>query len=605
MKRIVSSFAPFICLILLAILKTPGKSSSPSFHHSQSGSQTVSGVDRSPMDFALSPDGRIALTANAGADTVSLVEVNAGRVIAEAKVGKRPFAVALSKDEKLAVVTNQFSDSISILSVSANNLRLEDTLTVGDEPRGVAISADQKFAYVAVSGEDEVVVIDLRARKIIKRVEVGEEPWHLGLSPDGKRLAVGGAKSQDLTILNSATLSEEYVVKLRGHNVRHIAFSPDSQWAYVLNIAERGRPVTKENIDQGWIVGNRLSRVSLTEAGPREAISLDPQGKAVGDVDGVSASPDGKILAVTAAGTHEALIYHLPLPFVAYGGPGDHIDPDLLKDTSRFKRIPVGGRPLGVRFLPDGKSVMVANYLSNSLQIIDIESARITRTIPLGSAETISLARKGEAIFQDATRSFHEWFSCNTCHTEGNTNGANFDTFNDGSYGTPKKTLSLRGVVKTGPWTWHGHQKSLRQLVHDSSIKSMQGEEPTEAELDAVMAYLQTVDFKPKAKVETTAGLKRGEAIFNSKGCNACHAAPYYTTPAVYKVGLESPDDAFVGFNPPPLLGVGARSPYLHNGEARTLEKVLTEFHRPSLLTGKPDCTPTELKDLVEFLRSL
>lgn len=605
MKRIVFSFAPFICLILLAILKTPGKSSFSSYHHSQSGSQTIAGVDRSPMDFALSADGRIALTANAGSDSVSLADVNVGRVIAEVKVGKRPFAVALSKDEKLAVVSNQFSGSISILSVTANSLHLEDTILVGDEPRGVAVSNDQKLAYVAVSGEDKVVVIDLKLRKVMKRVEVGEEPWHLGLSPDGKRIAVGGAKSQDISILNSATLSEEYVVKLRGHNVRHIAFSPDSQWAYVPNIAERGRPVTKENIDQGWIVGNRLSRVSLTEEGPREAISLDPQGKAVGDVDGVATSPDGKILAVTAAGTHELLIYHLPLPFVAYGGPGDHIDPDLLKDASRFKRIPVGGRPLGVRFLPDGKSLIVANYLSNSLQVVDIESGQIAKTIPLGSAEMPSLARKGEAIFQDATRSFHEWFSCNTCHTEGNTNGANFDTFNDGSFGTPKKTLSLRGVVKTGPWTWHGHQKSLRQLVHDSSIKSMQGEEPTEADLDALMAYLQTVDFKPKAKVETTAGLKRGEAIFNAKGCNTCHSAPYYTTPAVYKVGLESSDDPFVGYNPPSLIGVGARSPYLHTGEARTLEKVLTEFHRPSLLTGKPDCDAAELKDLVEFLNSL
>ena len=65
-----------------------------------------------------------------------------------------------------------------------------------------------------------------------------------------------------------------------------------------------------------------------------------------------------------------------------------------------------------------------------------------------------------------------------------------FDTVNDGSYGTPKKTLSLRGVDTDRPWTWHGWQKSLRQLVHDSMTKSMQGEEPADADLDALMAYL-------------------------------------------------------------------------------------------------------------------
>jgi hypothetical protein len=97
-------------------------------------------------------------------------------------------------------------------------------------------------------------------------------------------------------------------VKLRGHNVRHIAMSPDNAWAYVPNIAERGRPATRDNIDQGWVVGNRLSRVPLQEEGPREAIALDPRGKAVGDVDGVAVSPDGLTLAIATPGTGDGEI---------------------------------------------------------------------------------------------------------------------------------------------------------------------------------------------------------------------------------------------------------------------------------------------------------
>ena len=34
------------------------------------------------------------------------------------------------------------------------------------------------------------------------------------------------------------------------------------------------------------------------------------------------------------------------LPFVAFGGPGDFIEPELLRDPSKFRRIPLGGRPL-------------------------------------------------------------------------------------------------------------------------------------------------------------------------------------------------------------------------------------------------------------------
>ena len=606
MKRILLALVPLFSLATLTLMRLPMRSATSVSVAVPALPELSSSADRSPTDLAVSPDGKYALTSNSTSDSVSLIDLASGALVSELPAGKRPFAVAFSHDGRQAVVTNQFSDTVSFFGLEASRLKEEGTLEVGSEPRGIAISKDDRFAYVALAGEDAVVKIDLKTRKILKRVDVGDEPWHLGISPDGKRLAIGGARSQDMTILNPETLEEAYVVKLRGHNVRHIAFSPDNKWAYVPNIAERGRPVTKENIDQGWVVGNRLSRVPLTEEGPREAISLDPRGKAVGDVDGVATSPDGMTVAVTASGTHELLVYRLPLPFVAFGGPGDHIEPELLNDHEKFKRIPLGGRPLGVNFLPDGKSVAVANYLDNSVQIVDTQTEKITKTISLGGSKTPSLVRRGEAIFHDANRSFNEWYSCGTCHTEGHTNGSSFDTFNDGSYGTPKKTLSLRGVSKTAPWTWHGWQKSLRQLAHDSTVKSMQGKEPSEADLDALTAYLKSIDFKPKVRVaKLTETERQGEAVFKAKGCDSCHAAPYYTTPAVYKVGLEKPEDAYVGYNPPSLLGVGARSPYLHTGDVRTLAQVISEFHRPSQLTGKPDCTKSELDSLVSFLNTL
>jgi YVTN family beta-propeller protein len=565
--------------------------------------------DRSPSDLALSSDGHFALTANSTANTVSLVDLTAGKVLAETPVGKRPFCVALSKDGTRAVVSNWLSNTITVLDVQPQALQVVGTIPVGDEPRGVILSADGAKAYVVLAGEDSLASVDLKTMKVTARLEVGIEPWHVALTPDGKRLAVGNARSQDVSVIDIAGWKIDHSVKLRGKNVRHIACSPDGDWAYVLHDAERGRPATKEDIDLGWIVGSRLSRAPLKEEGPREAIALDPRGKAVGDVDGVAVSPDGNTIAVTAGGTHELLLFRQPLPFVAYGGPADHMEKEIVNDPVRFKRIPLGGRPLGVTFDKTGKILVVANYLSNAVQVVDVESAQVTKTIPLGGSAVPSLARRGEVIFHDAERSFNHWYSCNSCHTEGHTNGSTFDTFNDGSYGTPKKTLSLRGVSQTGPWTWHGWQKSLKQLVHDSMTKSMQGPEPTDEDMEAVMAYLGTLDFRPNPHRtpdgSLTPAAKRGEAVFNAKNCQSCHASPNYTTPAVYMVGLESEQDVYKGFNPPTLRGVYNRGPFLHTGDARSLEEVLTKYHQPSKLTGKPDCTPQELGDLIAFLSSL
>src|SRR5690606_10757132 len=128
-------------------------------------------------------------------------------------------------------------------------------------------------------------------------------------------------------------------------------------------------------------------------------------------------------LVCAASGTQELLIYRLPgLPFQDYGGPGDHIHPDLLKERDRFDRVSLGGRPMGVRFSKDGNRVFVANYLLNGVQVVGLKERKVLRTIALGGPREPSLARKGEAIFHDGRRSLDQWYSCHSCHYEGHTN---------------------------------------------------------------------------------------------------------------------------------------------------------------------------------------
>jgi YVTN family beta-propeller protein len=554
--------------------------------------------DRSPHDVALSPDGRWALTANATCDSASLVDLAEGRVVAEVAVGRRPFSVAWRGSR--AVVTNWLADTVTVLDVAPPKLAVAATIEVGDEPRGAAIDGDR--AFVACSGDDAVAVVDLRARKVSERVAVGDEPWHVALTPDGRRLAVGHALSLDVRVLDAVALKPLHAVGMRGHNLRRLAVSKDGAWAYVCNIAERGTPATRQNIDRGWVIGNRLSRVPLAEEGLRETIALDARGAAVGDPDGVAVSPDGGLLAVAAGGTGELVLLRLPLPFVASGGPGDHIEPELRRDAKRFRRIALGGRPLACAFAPDGRSVVVANYLSNALQVVDVETGAGV-TIDLGGAARPSAARLGEAVFYDAKRSFGGWYSCHTCHVDGHTNGATFDTLLDGKYGNSKKTLSLRGVGRTAPYTWHGHQKDLRASLDQSLTTTMQGPKPSAADLDALVAFVSSIEFAP-ARAPSEAA-KRGEGVFKAKGCAKCHAGPDYTAPGVFEVGLESPADLHKGFNPPSLRGAGTRGPWLHDGRARSLEDLLRRHHRPSKLAEVEDPTEEELKELVEFLKSL
>ena len=553
--------------------------------------------DPAPSELTLLSGSR-ALVTERGTDSVALLDLTLGKVLAHVAVGDEPFCVAASAN--LAVATNYGSDSLSVLAFSGDTLTVSATIPVGDEPRGVALSRDGKTAYVALGGEDTIAVVDLASRKVVKRLPTGLEPWHVALTPDGKRLTVACTRARTLSVYALPSGVELYTVPLNGRNVRHIGVSPDGKQAFVPFINERRFPATKDNIGRGWVVGNRLARVPLTEEGPREAIALDTNGDALGDVDGCTVSPDGQTVALTAGGTHELVLFSkiAGLPFVAFGGPEDFLEPESVQ---RVRRIKLGGRPLGVQFSPDGKQLFIANDFLNAVQVVEAATGKLTQTISLGGPTQPSQVRQGEILFHDAKRSFHSWYSCASCHTEGHTNGGNFDTKNDGGYGKPKKTLSLRGVAQTAPYTWHGWQKDLKQAIRESFVTSMQGTEPTESETEAVVAYLKSLDWKKSPFPANPAG----EKVFVAKGCASCHGGANFTGPEITKTGLEDPDDVYSGYNPPSLRNVYSRAPYLHDGRARTLEDLLTKHHRPSQLTGQPDCNPQERRDLIAFLRSL
>src|SRR5262249_5782252 len=167
---------------------------------------------------------------------------------------------------------------------------------------------------------------------------------------------------------------------------------------------------------------------------PLEQIALDTHGKAVGDPHGICFTADGRWLAVSASGTHELLILDACyIPWTG-GDPGDLIDPALKDGEHRMRRIPLGGRPMTIVPL-DHARLVVANYLLDSVQIVDAEAGKVERTVPLGSAASPSPERLGETLFYDAPPSNNKWFSCPPCHTDGHTCGQTFDTLNDDSYG--------------------------------------------------------------------------------------------------------------------------------------------------------------------------
>jgi cytochrome c peroxidase len=195
--------------------------------------------------------------------------------------------------------------------------------------------------------------------------------------------------------------------------------------------------------------------------------------------------------------------------------------------------------------------------------------------------------------------------SCHSCHTDGHANSLLNDNFSDDSFGAPKRVLSLLGVRDTTPLAWNGRVATIEEQIRNSIVHTMQGDEPpTDQQLQALVAFVNKLPPPPPLDVARGSRderrVARGAAVFESLNCSRCHAAPTYTTPGTYDVGIHD-KQGNKHFNPPSLRGVSQRGPFFHDNRASSLEAVVrNEAHQ--LERGLDD---TEIADLVAFLNSL
>jgi len=578
----------------------------------------------SPSDIALVHGTPLALVTNQGTDTLALLDLDKGTLLATAPTGKRPSGVAITSDGKRAAVSNLWDDTVSLYEIVGHTLSQTATFPVGHLPRGIAFLPGTGQFAVALSGDNEVALGSFSEKRIFARKMVASEPRRVLVDAQGKNLLVGSTRAATVTRLSLPDLKTVWLSNFpEAFNMMGLAFGPGGKEILTCQNFDRHHSIAKHNIEQGWAIDNRLGRLRLDgridttsgqpELAEHEQLSIDMRGQAAGDLSAIAATADGKWLAICGAGTQELFVLPGTLPWSA-GDPGDFIDVNLEYPERKFRKIAVGGRPVAMALrqsVAADKSTIneavIVNQLADCIQTIDLASGKITKKILMGEEKDLvpDSVRRGEAIFYDARRSHHTWFSCHTCHPDGHTSGRTFDTLADESYGNPKMTPTLRGVGQTAPWGWHGAKENLAKSVEDSLNETLFGTvKPSADEVRDLVAFLKTLEH-PKNPRRTTDAARRGEALFRGKAnCVRCHQGDTFTTPKSYEVGLESDGSPFEFWNPPSLRGVLDRSPLGHEGKAATIDEFLRLYHQPEKLGGKA-IDNAERLDLMEYLKGL
>jgi hypothetical protein len=218
--------------------------------------------------------------------------------------------------------------------------------------------------------------------------------------------------------------------------------------------------------------------------------------------------------------------------------------------------------------------------------------------------------------------------SCGTCHVNGTTNPrlyipnlstrpGNFDTTNalfnpktDDGVLDPLTIPSLRGAHLLAPYGHDGRTLSLRDFVRNVVVNEFAGAEPPAELLDALVIYIEDIDFVPNRRLGpggklagASAAERRGEKLFYQ---------PFAHDPRLSCASCHQPAEAFVDhrqhdvgtgglFKTPTLLNSNFNAPYFHDGRYADFAQVVAHFDR----TFSLHLSAKNQRDLTVYLEAI
>jgi YVTN family beta-propeller protein len=573
--------ALFACLLvntLLSSADTPG-----------TGKARV----RRPVALVLADDGKWLFVANQRSGSISVIDTAALRPVAEVEVGRRLADLTTAARGSRLLAVDEEAGELVLLIRKGTAIEPAGRFKVGASPVSVQAAGDGSRCFVALLWSQQLAILEPTAKEPhVQSVRLPFAPRRQLLVRDATKLFVADSFGGHFAVVDVPRGDVESVRELPAHNIRGLALAPDGEHLLMAHqMLSSQASSTFDDIHWGNLLTNNLRTLVLTvmlapKADPLDHGRLDylgEVGRGAGDPAGIAVTPDGTVI-VALAGLGEIAL-----------GPDSH---------GGWQRLAVGRRPTAVAVSPDGRRAYVANTFADSISVVDLKARKVEEEVSLGPQPELSPSDRGELLFHDARLSHDGWFSCQSCHSDGHTTGQLNDNLTDGSLGTPKRILSLRGARDTAPYAWNGKMPDLESQVRQSVQSTMQGTKPTDEQVRDLAAFVRTLSPPPsltrlRGEVDEAAA-RRGQSVFQREGCASCHAPPAYTSANTFSVGL-SDEAGNTTFNPPSLRGVSQGGLYFHNNSAATLEEVFTR-HRHQL---KQELPKQDLEDLLAFLRSL
>jgi len=157
--------------------------------------KTVSNVGKGAMGMVRSRDGKRLVVTGGGENKVSIVDTVSDQVIKDLTHGKDAHGAEITPDGRHALVPNRLSGDVTVIDIEKGEV-VATISNVGDKTDIIAISPDGARAFVTTRGEAQtgdphmhsgkepgISVIDVKSRKLLKKVGLGGDPHGVAVRP--------------------------------------------------------------------------------------------------------------------------------------------------------------------------------------------------------------------------------------------------------------------------------------------------------------------------------------------------------------------------------------------------------------------------------------
>ncbi|MGB3488691.1 MAG: beta-propeller fold lactonase family protein [Xanthobacteraceae bacterium] len=278
-------------------------------------------------------------------------------------------SVDVAKDEAKGgdALKINLDNKIYVIDLKAKPAKLAATITGGKQPSGLSFSPDGKMALVANRGDNSISVLSVNGTdvKVTDTITMGDSVAHVTFAPDGKHAYAVKFTTHKLSVLDIANGKVTY-------NKLDLAAG---LWPYNVAVTPNGQlAMTADNGNAGASDGSvdTVSVFDLTLNPPRAIDRV-----VVGDgPEGFAISPKGNLAAAAILRGSNAAKDAF---FRKKNGSVAVLRIDG-KKVSKTQDIEVGGLPEAVVFTPDGKYILVGNYLDQDFSILKVNGTKVKDT---------------------------------------------------------------------------------------------------------------------------------------------------------------------------------------------------------------------------------